>query len=102
MFINSNTSSVTTFTQFDNVFWSSGSATAGAPFLQIYATSLDLMTSGHKFTFASGNPDYAVKLTGNGSAGGDTRAIFGAAICPTIAVRHHRQVRRRQRQRWRR
>ena len=70
MYINANTSAVTTFTQFDNVYWSSGSATAGAPFLQIYATSLSLMTSGHKFTFASGNPDYAVKLTGNGSTGG--------------------------------
>ena len=103
MYINTVAGSDTTFTQFDNIAFSSGWTGAGpAPSSASTTTSLSLMSSGNTFTFAASKPDYAVRLAGNGTGDGETRAIFGGALCPSIAVYHQQQVRRRQRQRRRR
>jgi hypothetical protein len=79
MQINVNTGSVTTFTKFDNIAFSSGT---GAELLQIYSTSLFLNSNG--CTFDSGvaaTTTASVKLTGNGTGDGETRAVFGASTC---------------------
>jgi hypothetical protein len=79
MWINANTGSVTTFTRFDGIAFSSGT---GSQLLQIYAPSLHLTSSG--CTFDSGvaaTTSYSVRLTGNGTGDGETRAIFGGSTC---------------------
>jgi len=82
MYINTVAGSSTTFTKFDNLAFSSGSTSVGSTFLRIYSGSLNLISGGDTFTFASAHPDYAVKLAGDGTANGETRAIFGA-LCPS-------------------
>jgi hypothetical protein len=83
MYINFNTSSVTTFTHFDNIAFSAGS---GNSLLNIYAKTLYLTSKGCSFDggVASGSTTYNVKLVGNGNADStETRAIFGGATCAT-------------------
>jgi hypothetical protein len=83
MNINVNHSASTTFTRFDNIAFSSGAGTgAGNYNLQVYATSLYLASNG--CTFDDGVPATVannVKLTGNGTADGETRIMFGNATC---------------------
>lgn len=78
MWINANTGAVTTFTEFDNLAFSSGT---GTQLLQIYASTLYLSSNGCTF---DGSTTYAVKLTGNGTgSGAGPRALFGNATCAT-------------------
>jgi hypothetical protein len=80
MRINANTAAVTTFTRFDNIAFTAGTTT----YLNIYATSLYLASSGCTFGIgdaAAALPTKNVTLTGNGTADGDTRAVFGGATC---------------------
>lgn len=84
--INANTSAVTTFTHFDNIVFGRGTTGVGSEYLQIYSKVLYLSSNG--CTFGSGEgaaalPAAAVKLTGNGTADGETRAIFGTTTCAT-------------------
>ena len=81
MYINTVAGSDTTFTQFDNIAFSSGSTSASSTYIRIYDTSLSLISSGNTFTFATAKPDYAVKVAGNGTGDGETRAIFGGTLC---------------------
>jgi hypothetical protein len=86
MRINYDTSAVTTFTRFDNISFLRGVPGAGAQFLQIYGTSLFLTSKGCSFGIgqtAVQIPEFAVKLTGNGVADGETRVTFGGATCAT-------------------
>jgi hypothetical protein len=80
MWINANTGSVTTFTNFNNLAFSNG--TAGGNLLQIYATSLNLVSNGCTFDAST---TYTVKLVGDGFTVGSestqTRALFGGATC---------------------
>jgi hypothetical protein len=79
MWINANTGAVTTFTRFDNIAFSGGT---GSQLLQIYAPSLFLSSSGCTFdSGAAATTSYTVRLTGNGTADGETRAIFGGSTC---------------------
>jgi hypothetical protein len=83
MQVNVDHGAVTTFTRFDNVVFTSGTGT----FLNIYATALYLASSGARFGITTGGvsdavlPTNNVTLTGNGTADGDTRAVFGTATC---------------------
>ncbi|HXI60836.1 MAG TPA: LamG domain-containing protein [Polyangia bacterium] len=83
MNINVNHSASTTFTRFDNIAFSSGAGTAAGNYnLQIYAPSLYLASNG--CTFDGGVPASVannVKLTGNGTADGETRIVFGNSTC---------------------
>jgi hypothetical protein len=84
MYVNYNTGATTTFTQFDNIAFSSGAGTgAGNYNLSIYATALYLTASG--CTFDSGVTATAnknVRLIGNGiTAGSETRVVFGGSTC---------------------
>ena len=76
------TGATTTFTHFDNVTLRQAPS-GGAQFLEIYAKTLFLSSSG--VTFGNNNdnnfPAAAVKLVGNGTGDGETRAIFGATTC---------------------
>jgi hypothetical protein len=79
MWVGADTGAVTTITRFDNIAFSNGT---GNQLLQIYAKSLYLASNG--CTFDAGQPATTtrdVKLTGNGTADGETRAVFGAATC---------------------
>jgi hypothetical protein len=84
MRINVDPSSVTTFTRFDNLAFSSGT---GTRFLQIYAKTLYLSSNGCSFDsgVTTGTTTYAVTLAGNGYAGSpdatETRAMFGGTTC---------------------
>ncbi|HVZ88724.1 MAG TPA: LamG domain-containing protein [Polyangia bacterium] len=76
------TGAVTTFTHFDNVQFTKGTATGAQQFLNIYATSLFLSSSGCSFGDGENTvPSKAVKLTGNGTSDGETRAVFGGTAC---------------------
>jgi fibronectin-binding autotransporter adhesin len=74
------TAAATTFTRFDNIVFSRGT---GAQYLQIKSNALYLASNGCSFDAAAttGSTTYAVSLTGNGAADGDTRAAFGKTIC---------------------
>jgi hypothetical protein len=79
MWIGADPGAVSTFTRFDNIAFSNGT---GNSLLQIYSPSLYLASNG--CTFDSGQAattTYDVRLTGNGIADGETRAVFGRAIC---------------------
>jgi hypothetical protein len=83
MWINANSGSTTTFTQFDNIAFSNGT---GSRLLQIYATTLRLASNGCSFDAGtSATTTYSVTLTGNGANGTpdttETRAVFGGATC---------------------
>jgi hypothetical protein len=82
MWINANTSAVTTFSSFNNIAFSAGT---GTRLLQIYSANLFLSSSGCTFDsgVATGTTTYNVTLTGNGTADGETRALFGNAACAT-------------------
>jgi hypothetical protein len=84
MYVNYNTGATTTFTQFDNIAFSSGAGTgAGNYNLSIYAAALYLTASG--CTFDSGvtaTVNKNVRLIGNGiTAGSETRVVFGGSTC---------------------
>jgi Concanavalin A-like lectin/glucanases superfamily len=74
------TGASTTFTRLDNIAFSRGT---GTQFLQIKSNALYLASNGCSFDAGSttGSTTYAVSLTGNGTADGDTRATFGKTIC---------------------
>ena len=80
MYINAVAGSSTTFTRFDNLAFSGGT---GSQLLQIYGTSLYLVSNGCTFDsgFTTGTTTKAVKLAGNGTADGETRAVFGGTTC---------------------
>jgi hypothetical protein len=78
MLINANTSAVTTFTRFDNIAFSGGTAGTGSTLLGINAATLYLPSNGCTF---DGSTTYAVTLTAN--AGTNPRALFGNATCAT-------------------
>jgi hypothetical protein len=80
MWIDANTSAVTTFTAFDNIAFSGGT---GNYLLQIYSKALYLSSHGCTFD-ASGaaTTTYTVKLQGNGTGdGADTRMVLGNTTC---------------------
>jgi hypothetical protein len=84
MYVNYNTGATTTFTQFDNIAFTTGAGTgAGNYNLSIYATALYLTASG--CTFDSGvtaTVNKNVRLIGNGiTAGSETRVVFGGSTC---------------------
>src|SRR5262249_22680574 len=85
MWINSDTSSVTTFTRFDNITFSAGTNTSSGVLLQIYASGQFLTSNGCSFdNGVAASTKYTVQLTGNGYTGSDTtqtRALFGGALC---------------------
>ncbi len=85
MYINTIAGSTTTFTEFDNIAFSSGSSTAGAYLLRIYATSLTLYGTGLSFDASTTNN---LKLAGNGTGDGETRTYFGAT-CTTSPCEAH-------------
>jgi hypothetical protein len=77
------TTATTTFKQFDNVTFSNGT-TGGTAYLQIYASTLYLVSNGCSFGAGESSlPTAAVKLTGDGFTNGatETRAIFGGTTC---------------------
>ncbi|HEY7375114.1 MAG TPA: LamG-like jellyroll fold domain-containing protein [Polyangia bacterium] len=83
MQVNVDHGAITTFTRFDNIVFTAGTGT----FLNIYATALYLSSSGARFGITTGGtsdftlPTNNVTLTGNGTADGDTRIVFGSATC---------------------
>ena len=80
MYINSVVGSSTTFSKFDNIAFSNG--TSGGQLLQIYAPSLYLASKGCTFDAGvSATTSYTVRLTGDGTSNGETRAVFGGASC---------------------
>jgi len=83
MWINADTSAVTTFTRFDNIAFTNGN---GSYHLQVYATGLFITSNGCTFDAGvAATTTFSVKLTGNGYTGTpdttQTRAIFGGATC---------------------
>ena len=82
MQIGASTGATTTFTRFDNIAFSGGS---GAQYLLLDAKSLFLSSSGCSFDSgsATGGTTKAVTLAGNGTADGETRAVFGGTTCAT-------------------
>ncbi len=80
MYINAVAGSSTTVTRFDNIAFSGGT---GSQLLQIYGTALYLVSNGCTFDSGAttGTTTKAVKLAGNGTADGETRAIFGGTTC---------------------
>jgi outer membrane protein assembly factor BamB len=80
MYVNAVVGSSTTFTRFDNIAFSGGT---GAQLLQIYGASLVLVSNGCTFDSgaATGTTTKAIKLSGNGTADGETRVIFGGTTC---------------------
>jgi hypothetical protein len=86
MFINFNTSSTTTFTRFDGVSFSSGLTTSGSTLMRIYGASQYVTGNGCTFNRnGMHNTSYNVKIAGNGTADGETRAIFGNTTCKNTA-----------------
>ncbi len=80
MWIGATTAASPTFTKFDNVAFSQG--TAGGDLLQINAKSLYLSSSGCSFDAGvTATTAFSVALAGDGTGNGDTRAIFGGATC---------------------
>ena len=81
MYINAVVGSSTTFTKFDHIAFSNG--TAGGQLLQIYAPSLYLTSNGCTFDAGtSATTTSTVKLVGDTlSSNGETRVIFGGATC---------------------
>ena len=83
MRVNVDPNAITTFTRFDNLVFLAGTTT----YLNIYAKALYLTSSGSRFGITTGGvsdgtlPTNNVTLTGNGTADGDTRIVFGTATC---------------------
>jgi hypothetical protein len=82
MQIGATTGATTTITQFDNLKFSGGS---GSQYLLINAKSMYLTSNGCSFDagLATGATTTAVTVAGNGTADGETRAIFGGTTCAT-------------------
>ena len=80
MQIGSSTSSSTTFTELDNVIFSNG---IGTQYLLVQGKSVYLTSTGCSFGAgtAIGGTTVAVRITGNGTSDGDTRAMFGGTTC---------------------
>jgi hypothetical protein len=76
------TGATTTLTHFDNITFRQGPS-GGAQFLEVYSKSLFLSSSGCTFgqNGDSNFPAVAVKLIGNGTGDGETRAVFGGTTC---------------------
>ena len=76
------TGATTTFTRFDNLTLRQAPS-GGAQFLEIYSKSLFLSSSGCTFGLNGDTrfPAVAVKLIGNGTGDGETRAVFGSTTC---------------------
>ncbi len=76
------TGAATTITHFDNVTLRQGPS-GGAQYLEIYAKSLFLSSTGCTFGLNGDTnfPAVAVKLIGNGTGDGETRAVFGSTTC---------------------
>ena len=85
MWIGFNAAADTTFSEFDNIAFSSG--TSGGTLLKIVANTLYLTSKGCTFdgSAGTGTTKYAVTLIGNGSSGSstETRAVFGGSKCAT-------------------
>lgn len=82
MYINAVAGSNTTITRFDNVDFGSGNTASGSTLLKIYGTSLYMTGDGCTFDRNGMHAtSYNVAITGNGTADGETRAIFGNATC---------------------
>lgn len=82
MQIGASTSSSTTFTELDNVAFSNG---IGTQYLLIQGKSVYLSSTGCSFGAGTsvGGTTVAVRIAGNGTADGDTRAMFGGTTCAT-------------------
>ena len=80
MQIGASTAATTTITELDNVAFSGGT---GAQYLLIDAKALFLSSNGCTFDAGqtTGGPTVAVRMAGNGTADGETRAIFGGTTC---------------------
>ena len=80
MQIGASTSATTTITQLNNLKFSGG---IGAQYLLINAKSAYLTSNGCSFDagLATGATTKAVTLAGNGTADGETRAVFGGTTC---------------------
>ena len=76
------TGATTTYTHFDNITFRQAPS-GGAQFLEIYSKSLFLSSSGCTFgqNGDANFPAVAVKLIGNGTGDGETRAVFGGTTC---------------------
>jgi hypothetical protein len=76
------TGATTTYTHFDNIIFRQAAA-GTSQYLSMYAKALNLSSSG--CTFGNNGdtnfPTLAVKLTGNGTGDGETRAVFGSTTC---------------------
>jgi hypothetical protein len=83
MRVNVDPNAITSFTRFDNLVFLAGTTT----YLNIQAKALYLTSSGSRFGITTGGvsdgtlPTNNVTLTGNGTADGDTRIVFGTATC---------------------
>jgi fibronectin-binding autotransporter adhesin len=82
MQIGATSGATTTITELDNLKFSGGN---GAQYLIINAKSMYLSSTGCTFDagLATGATTRAVKVVGNGTADGETRAIFGGTTCAT-------------------
>jgi hypothetical protein len=80
--IGATTGATTTVSELDNVKFSGGT---GAQYLLVNAKSMYLTSSGCTFDagVATGATTKAVTAVGNGTADGETRAIFGNTTCAT-------------------
>ncbi|MFL5308517.1 MAG: LamG-like jellyroll fold domain-containing protein [Polyangia bacterium] len=80
MQIGAGTAATTTLTAFNNLAFSGGT---GAQYLLVSAKTLFLSSNGCTFDAgqATGGTTAAVTLAGNGTADGETRAIFGGTTC---------------------
>jgi hypothetical protein len=76
----SSTGASTTFTEFDKVTFGNGAGGTQNQLLDIFGSSLYLVSNG--CTFGSGST-YAVALTSTAASGTGPRALFGNATCPT-------------------
>jgi hypothetical protein len=82
MQINYTVGGTTTVTRFDGVNFSSGNTTAGAALLTVKGNSQYFIGNGCTFNRGSMNStSYNVKVVGNGTSDGETRAIFGNTTC---------------------
>ncbi|MEA2696950.1 MAG: hypothetical protein QOI66_1221 [Myxococcales bacterium] len=88
MDINVDHAAITTFTRFDNIAFTNGAGATGTNCnLQIYATSLFLAANGCSFdSGVTATVVNNVKLTGNGTGDGETRATFGNATCASATT----------------
>lgn len=79
MWIGATTAATPTVTKLDNVAFSKGT---GTQLLQINAKTLFLSSSGCSFdSGVTTTTTYSVALAGDGTANGETRAVFGGATC---------------------